>query len=104
LGSFFLSDLEEARNLAKSGGLPRNLAAYLGVTKPERWRDVLKAPDLIAPIVAPSRIPLGRWPGPGRHPLVLLQQAAVNLAVTGAAGSMTPVNGPTRHRRDYAPP
>jgi hypothetical protein len=94
LGSFFLSDLEEARNLAKSAGLPRNLAAYLGITKPQGWRDVLKAPDLIADIVAPARIPLGRWPAPGRHPLVLLQQAAVNLAFTGAVGSTTPVNGP----------
>jgi len=26
-------------------------------------------------------IPPARWPGPGRHPLVLLQQAAVNLAL-----------------------
>jgi hypothetical protein len=45
MGSFFLSDLEEARNLTKAGGLPRNLAAYLGVTKPETWWDVLKAPN-----------------------------------------------------------
>ncbi|WP_284247186.1 DEAD/DEAH box helicase, partial [Methylobacterium haplocladii] len=44
---------------------------------------------------APGRIPPGRWPAPGRHPLVLLQQAAVNLAASDLPGtSLMPVNGP----------
>jgi hypothetical protein len=94
LGSFILADLEQTRNSVKVGGLPPNLAAFLGVTKPESWHDVLKMPGLIADLVAPARFPVGRWPVPGRNPLVWLQQAAVNLSISGAGGSMTSVNGP----------
>jgi energy-coupling factor transporter ATP-binding protein EcfA2 len=45
--------------------------------------------------VAPGLFAPARWPGPGRHPLVLLQQAAVNLAIRELkfAGILA-VNGP----------
>lgn len=40
-------------------------------------------------------MPLTRWPSPGRHPLVLMQQAAVNHSVVEVAnGGMVAVNGP----------
>lgn len=46
--------------------------------------------------MAPAATPAARWPGPGRHPLVLLQQAAVNLAIGRRATdeSILAVNGP----------
>ena len=43
---------------------------------------------------ASARLPPARWPGPGRHPLALMQQAAVNLAVDQGAGEILAVNGP----------
>jgi AAA domain len=46
--------------------------------------------------VAPAMMPAARWPSPGGHPLVFLQQAAVNLARAELAGreGMIAVNGP----------
>jgi len=95
LGSFFLVDLSAARRLAVRNGLPKNLRRYLGVDKPSGRLDVLKERRLLAAAVVPSRIPAGRWPAPGRHPLVLLQQAAVNLAMAdNIETELFPVNGP----------
>src|SRR5690606_9528155 len=44
----------------------------------------------------PSIYPLARWPAPGRNPLVLMQQAAVTLAVheLAATESLFAENGP----------
>jgi hypothetical protein len=95
LGSFFLGDLAVARKLAITNTLPGNLKKYLGVDKPSDRQDVLKDERLIAAAVSPARIPPGSWPAPGRRPLVLLQQAAVNLAVSKNLGlDLFPVNGP----------
>jgi hypothetical protein len=94
LNSFFLKDLAATRKMAKEDKLPQNLRKYLGVEKPATWRDVLKDDGLVEDAVAPSMMPLGRWPAPGRHPLVLLQQAAVNLATSQKISSLVAVNGP----------
>jgi ABC-type transporter Mla maintaining outer membrane lipid asymmetry ATPase subunit MlaF len=40
-------------------------------------------------------MPLGRWPANGRHPLIALQQAAVNLSAHNLGhDSILAVNGP----------
>src|SRR5205085_2220823 len=45
--------------------------------------------------VSPALTPLSRWPSQGRHPLVFLQQVAVNLALSECAdGGLVGVNGP----------
>ena len=45
--------------------------------------------------VSPDLTPLSRWPGPCRHSLSLMQQAAVNLAVRELKkGGLLGVNGP----------
>lgn len=94
LGSFFLADLAAAQAVIAQGK-HRNLARYLGAERPATHKDLLQDPSALAETVAPGMMPLGRWPGPGRHPLVLLQQAAVNLAASGdEATSLLPVNGP----------
>jgi hypothetical protein len=46
-------------------------------------------------LLRPANTPLGRWPASGRHPLVLLQQAAVNATVRDLQTSgILAVNGP----------
>jgi hypothetical protein len=95
LGSFFLGDLAAARKLAVEGNLPGNLRKYLGIDRPAKQLDVIADRNLIAATVSPARFPTGRWPGKGRHPLALLQQAAVNMAVSQGLGmDLFPVNGP----------
>ncbi|WP_162560950.1 DEAD/DEAH box helicase [Methylobacterium durans] len=95
LGSFFLEDLDAARRLVVSGAATGNLRRYLGLDKPLKRMNVLTDDGLVADAVAPWRFPAGRWPGPGRHPLALLQQGAVNLASSNSPGvDLFPVNGP----------
>jgi len=49
----------------------------------------------LADAVSPGFTPLARWPSPGRYPLVLLQQVAVNLALRETeSGGLLGVNGP----------
>jgi hypothetical protein len=93
LNSFFLNDLGRAQALG-SAAMPVGLKRYLG-EKPERTFDLqLQRPALEA-AVAPGLVPAARWPSPGGHPLVLLQQAAVNLARREpASGGLLAVNGP----------
>lgn len=96
LNSFYLEDLESARSLVAANTVPNALAHYLGIkTPPSRtdlFEDTMGLQDLLQPKLSPS----GRWPGKGRHPLAILQQAAVNAAgsdsqmPTGVLG----VNGP----------
>lgn len=94
LGSFYLGDLAAAQSVVAEKK-HRNLGRYLGLEKPPNWMDALKNEKALADAVAPRRMPLGRWTAKGRHPLVLLQQAAVNLATSGdSATSILPVNGP----------
>ena len=95
LNSFFLADLELARKLFSEGKATANLRRYLGVDLPSNRRDLLNDTDALAVAVSPRLTHLARWPGPERHPLVLLQQAAVNLAFRETeAGGLIGINGP----------
>ena len=93
LSSFLLPDL--GRVLRDADRLPDAAAAYLGLRPPARPWDALSDRVRLSSLLQPTLFPLGRWPGPGLHPLTLLQQAAVNAIVrdlrhTGIAA----VNGP----------
>jgi hypothetical protein len=95
LNSFFLDDLGAAKTLFCEGRATPNLRRYLGCDVPEIYRDLLQDTEALESAVAPELIPPARWPGPGRHPLVLLQQAAVNLAVKELKNTgILAVNGP----------
>lgn len=98
LNSFFLQDLEMARIHAMDGDLPHALRHYLGAEEPPRKTDLLKDQNGLRRLLQPALTPPGRWPGNGRYPLALLQQAAVNatepeemetgvLAVNGPPGT-----------------
>ena len=95
LNSFFLHDLAKAKDLFKKKRPTRNLRRYLGVEVPEHRADLLEDAAALEAAVAPQRMPPARWPGPGRPSLVLLQQAAVNLALHDLRdGGILAVNGP----------
>jgi hypothetical protein len=95
LNSFFLQDLERTRKAARSGGLAANLSRYLGATRSPQPRNLLEDVDVLSEAIRPGRSPVARWPGPGRHPLVLLQQAAANLAFAETTnGGLIGINGP----------
>lgn len=95
LNSFFLNDLGLGRNLIKRREAPTNLLRYLGVDRPLEPLDLLKDDDALDEALAPKQTPLARWPANGRHPLVLLQQAAVNLTFANLASSgVMGINGP----------
>ncbi len=95
LNSFFLEDLSQARILESKNCLPHALKHYLGVATPSQRTDLLEDDGGLQQLLQPALTPLGRWPGNGRYPLALLQQAAVNatdkrLMKTGILA----VNGP----------
>jgi AAA domain len=95
LNSFFLGDLSFSRNLLAQGKAPKNLLRYLGVEQPAERHDLLTNIPALDESIAPKRTPLARWPANGRHPLVLLQQAAVNLSFSElATGGVVGINGP----------
>ncbi|MFY0254190.1 DEAD/DEAH box helicase [Chitinophaga sp. 30R24] len=95
LNSFFISDLTTALQLFNTGAAPENLQRYLGARKPAKRSELLHNFPVLEEVIAPARIPPARWPGPGRHPLVLLQQAAVNIAFSELkGGGIMAVNGP----------
>ncbi|NIM14992.1 MAG: hypothetical protein GTO45_23750 [Candidatus Aminicenantes bacterium] len=80
LNSFYLSDLQWASSTIQNGTNNYALSRYLGITKPPEQIDVLHDKSYLEDVLQPKHTPLGRWPGRGRFPLVLLQQAAVNFA------------------------
>ena len=95
LNSFFLADLALAQNLFAEGKAPQNLRRYLGVERPQNRRDLLHDTTALAEAVSPGFTHPSRWPGIGRSPLVLLQQAAVNLSFRETkAGGLLGINGP----------
>lgn len=95
LNSFFLEDLAAARLLVSSGKATPNLKRYLGVLKPRRRRNLMKDNEALSEALEPQKFPLGSWPGGGRHPLALLQQCAVNLALHDLkTDGILAVNGP----------
>lgn len=95
LNSFFLEDLTRVRHAYQAGDVGAALRALLseGPRKPQQ--DVVRDQPLLRSTLAPTRTPLIRWPGRGRFPLVLMQQAALNhvsdeLQDSGLLG----INGP----------
>jgi hypothetical protein len=94
LNSFFIEDLVRVRAAVKERHIGPALSAYIGVGS-TREQDVVRNKELLAKTVAPANIPPARWPGPGRHPLVLMQQAAVNHAIGELTnGGLVAINGP----------
>jgi hypothetical protein len=97
LNSFYLADLARVSQLVARGQPGRALARYLGAEKVAQSSNLLKDPSAIEALIAPSRTPVTRWPSPGGHPLVTLQQAAVNAAraeLGGDGAGIVAVNGP----------
>lgn len=94
LNSFYLKDLARAGELVRKGKCPDTLQRFLGAKIPASRQDLLNDMDAVEAALAPARYPLARWPGAGRHPLVLMQQAAVNLASAQGPGEILAVNGP----------
>lgn len=96
LNSFYLEDLGKASELINTGEAGAGLQRYMGVRRPDERVDVLSPPSAVEPFVAPSLIPQARWPSKGGHPLVLLQQAAVNAARAelGDDSGIMGINGP----------
>ncbi|WP_165191650.1 DEAD/DEAH box helicase [Caulobacter soli] len=95
VNSFYLRDLARARDLFGRGQASGVLQRYMGAIRPAQRPDLFTDRAALAAAVTPGLYPPARWPGRGRHPLVLLQQAAVNLAlVEGEAGGVLAVNGP----------
>lgn len=95
LNSFFIEDLVRVRNAFSGGNVGPALSAYMGAAPTKARCDVIRDAKTLAETLAPNRFPATRWPGPGRHPLVLMQQAAINHAVAELAnGGLVAVNGP----------
>lgn len=94
LNSFFLEDLNKVRGLAKSGALSSNLKRYLGVNKPANRHNLLEEKESMSDTLQPKKFPLSSWPAMGNHPLVTLQQCAVNLAADIKQDGILAVNGP----------
>lgn len=94
LNSFFLADLIRASQLLRSGQAPLALRQYLGSVAAKSRRDVLDDASVLRELLAPEMTPRARWPSRSGSPLVTLQQAAVNAAMSSAPGSVTAVNGP----------
>lgn len=95
LNSFFLGDLTAAASSFRDSKATDNLKRYLGIAKPARRRDLLVEFEALTETLSPGNFPAARWPGLGRHPLVLLQQAAVNLAMRDLkTDGILAVNGP----------
>lgn len=93
LNSFFIKDLIAAGRLFTEGKATPNLKRFLG--SPSIHKDILREQQVLESSLAPSMMSPGRWPGPGRHPLVVLQQAAVNLALHElTTDGILAVNGP----------
>ena len=96
LNSFYLEDLGEATKLLETGKAGTGLRRYMGIGRPDQKIDVLSPISAVEPFVAPSLMPQARWPSKGGHPLVLLQQAAVNAARAelNDAPGIIGINGP----------
>lgn len=96
LNSFFLEDLDRAAAYVTNGEVPTGLGQYLGMKQPEHTADLLTNLAAVERAVAPSLFPVARWPSPGGHPLVVLQQAAVNTARAELrnADGISAINGP----------
>jgi hypothetical protein len=95
LNSFFLADLSSAKQLFLKDEATHNLKAYLGEWAPKDRINLLEDTSALEAVLRPRSTPPARWPSNGRHPLSLLQQAAVNLAFSKTASEgILGINGP----------
>jgi hypothetical protein len=95
LNSFFVEDLSRVREAVFAGDAGAGLRAYLAANASVPEVDVRKDPRAVEAAIAPAQLPLARWPIPGGHSLVLMQQAAVNHAVAELREpGLVAVNGP----------
>lgn len=95
LNSFFIEELVRVRAAFREGDVGQALSAYMRGASTRERHDVVRNKAVLAEAVAPARIPLTRWPSPGRYSLVLMQQTAVNHAAAElASGGLVAVNGP----------
>jgi hypothetical protein len=96
LNSFFLEDLARCHELHSRQSLGPALGRYLSLDTPKSPVALLENKTALEAAVAPIRTPAARWPTPGGYPLVLLQQAAVNLVLEKLSDSpgILGVNGP----------
>ncbi len=96
LNSFFIEDLVKARNLIGEGKPGDPLQQFTSPTERTDRQDLLDDPSALEAALSPNTFPLGRWPSPGRHPLVLMQQAGVNLACKElhTSAGLFAINGP----------
>ncbi|WBF66787.1 AAA domain-containing protein [Desulfovibrio subterraneus] len=95
LNSFYLEDLATAQMLAEKQELPTALRYYLGASTPARRIDLLHNFSELRSLLQPSKTPICKWPGKGRFPLAILQQAAVNATAPELLHTgILAVNGP----------
>lgn len=95
LNSFFLEDLDKIQSLISSGESGKGLRRYLSIDKPPDQVDLLANQEELRALLSPAKMPKARWPAPGQHSLVLLQQTAINLAFAELDESgIAAVNGP----------
>jgi len=100
LNSFIAEDLARVAEQAAAGNVGAALHAYLSEeTAPAIGRVDLDDPSSLAFVrdaVAPSHIPLGRWPAEAQQPLALSQQLAVSqiLDRLSPSAGLFAVNGP----------
>ena len=96
LNSFYLHDLERVAAHVSKQTAPSSMLRYLGVEKIGPSLDLLQNLSVLERAVAPGNIPAAKWPAGEGKALVMLQQAAVNLAgleLSGKEGLLA-VNGP----------
>ena len=95
LNSFYLKDLQRAKSLLEQNRSGAALNSYLGLTTANEQCDLLNDFEKLSNVLEPKNMSLGRWPVKGRFPLVLLQQAALNIGRSCLKeGGLFSVNGP----------
>ncbi len=97
LNSFFVSDLSMAINKVKNNNIGEGLKRYLLSLRKHGAINIRNDEnnELLKQLLQPCRIPLSRWVGRDRHPLSLMQQAAVNHAKDDLRdGGVIGINGP----------
>lgn len=95
LNSFFLKDLLETQKEIEQHKAPPPILSFLSSAIGEDRVDLLNTRSVLGERLRATSFPSGRWPAPGRHPLVMLQQYGVNEAVRcNEARPVHPINGP----------
>ncbi len=96
LNSFYFDDLEYAINAFTNNQAGKALTQYLSI-EPYKSAD-LYAPEGLQDIqqcVSVARMPHGRWPSAPEHNMSLMQQYAINQAISELdQGGLLSVNGP----------